>query len=64
MDNLRAEMARNRIKHEIVASELNITTRALSNKLNGRSKFTTEEAFKIRDKFFPDLKIEYLFGNN
>lgn len=59
--NLRAEMARKNIKSVVVAEILGISYDTMSNKMNGKSDFTRTEIFKIRDKFFPDLTLEYLF---
>lgn len=59
--NLRAEMARKNIKSVVVAETLGISYDTMSNKMNGKSDFTRTEIFKIRDEFFPDLTLEYLF---
>ena len=59
--NLRAEMARGNIKATIMAEVLEISYDSVINKINGRTDFTRTEIFKIRDKFFPSLTLEYLF---
>ena len=59
--NLRAEMARKNIKPTDISSALNITYDSTLNKLNGKTDFTRTEIFKIRDAFFPDLTLDYLF---
>lgn len=59
--NLRAEMARKNIKVMVIAQALSISYDTMSNKINGKSDFTRAEIFKIRDEFFPDLTLEYLF---
>ena len=59
--NLRAEMARNNIKAARLAELLEISYDTVINKLNGKTDFTRSEIFKIRDKCFPNLEIEYLF---
>lgn len=62
--NLRAEMARcsPTLKIKDIAKALNISEKSVSNKMNGKSKFTLEEAAQIRDAFFPDIGIEFLFS--
>ena len=62
VQNLEIEMAKQRITKKEVSNILGISPRALYGKLNGDTKFTTAEAFKIRDTFFPDLTLEYLFA--
>ena len=59
--NLRAEMARNNIKAARLAELLEISYDSIINKLNGKTDFTRSEIFKIRDNYFPNLKLEYLF---
>lgn len=59
--NLRAEMARLGITANEVSAQLGCTPKTLSNKLSGKSEFTRAEIFKIRNSFFPDLTIDYLF---
>ena len=59
--NLRAEMARKNIKPINISSALNITYDSAINKLNLKSDFTRAEIFKIRDTFFPNLTLDYLF---
>lgn len=58
--NLKAEMARADISNEQVSEFLGIHRNSLYKKLNG-GKFYTDEAFKIRNKFFPKLDLSYLF---
>lgn len=60
--NLRAEMARKNIKPANISAALNITYDSAINKLNGKTDFTRAEIFKIRDAFFPNLTLDYLFG--
>lgn len=59
--NLKGEMAKRGITIEELSKELGIHRNSVSNKLNGDSSFTVEEAFKIQDKYFPDLELKYLF---
>ena len=62
--NLRAEMARCSpiLRTKDMAKALNISEKSVSNKMNGKSKFTLEEAAQIRNVFFPDIGIEFLFA--
>lgn len=59
--NLKAELARKGISMEDVSGLLGIHRNSVSNKINGDTPFTVEEAFKIRDKYFPKLSMDYLF---
>lgn len=59
--NLKGEMAKRNIKVEDVASTLKIHRNSASNKINGDTSFSIEEAVKIRDTYFPELSLKYLF---
>lgn len=59
--NLKTEMDRNKISIEKVAEILNIHRNSASNKINGESKFTIEEAFNLRETLFPYADLQYLF---
>jgi hypothetical protein len=59
--NINAEMVRKRIRKPEVAASLGISERAFRNKLQGRTEFTFAEVQAVRDTFFPDLSLEYLF---
>ena len=62
--NLIGEMAKRKVKNESIAQELGIHRNSVYNKLNGESSFSVDEAIRIRDTFFPDLELEYLFGRD
>jgi plasmid maintenance system antidote protein VapI len=62
--NLKKEMAGADITVEAVADALKVHRNTVANKIDGSSKFTVDEAFRIRDKFFPKLGLEYLFQND
>ena len=64
MDNLKAEMARFGVSREDIKELLGCSKRTVDNKLDGTTEFTIPEAFKIRDYFFPNQRIEYLFNTN
>jgi len=61
--NLEAEMARNKITKDKIAKFLKVRYATIHDKMSGRIKrgFTVNEALAIKEKFFPDLTIEYLF---
>ena len=59
--NLLAEMARRDINNLDLSRLLNLTPNTISRKMTGKSEFTRKEMFAIRDNFFPELTIEYLF---
>lgn len=59
--NLKKEMAGADVTIEAVAAVLGVHRNTVSNKIDGNTKFTVDEAFKIRNAFFPTMGIEYLF---
>ena len=62
--NLEAEISRKGIKKKDIAAELEIDETTLRNKIKGRTDFVWSEAVKIRDTFFPDIDINYLFRDD
>lgn len=63
MKNLKAEIARFDIKISDLQRVLNCSERTVRNKLNGSSALTYPEAKKIKDAFFPECPMEYLFDD-
>ena len=61
-NNLKGEMAKKNVTIEEIAECLNVHRNSVANKINGRSKFSISEAFKIQKNFFPELEVEYLFA--
>ena len=59
--NLRAEMARRNIGIGQMAKALHISRDTMARKLAGRSPLHLDEAFRMRDQFFPSCSIEALF---
>lgn len=59
--NLRAEMARNRLKIEDFAEVLGLNRVTVSHKLSGKNSLLLHEAFIIKNTFFPDKDVIYLF---
>lgn len=62
--NLKAEMAKEGISIERISKLLGLHRNSVSNKINGSSSFTIEEAEKIHNEFFPEKKLLYLFEKN
>jgi DNA-binding XRE family transcriptional regulator len=62
--NLEAEMIREGVTRKDLAEALGVRYATVIDKLKGRYSFTLDEAFIIRNKFFPHLSFEYLFERN
>lgn len=60
---VKGEMAKRGISIKEIAEFLNIHRNSVANKLNGETPFSIEESFSIRDRYFPDWKVEDLFRN-
>ena len=60
--NLKAELARCGVKQIDLAKLLNVREGTISDKINGKSTFDIEEAFKIKKTFFPEFSLDYLFS--
>lgn len=59
--NLKAEMARNSVTVKDLAKAIGKTEKTASAKICGKYDFTLPECIEIRNRFFPDCSIEYLF---
>ena len=59
--NLDAEMAREKVTTKAVAEALGLDERSVRNKIAGKTKFFYIETVKIKDTFFPEADLEYLF---
>lgn len=59
--NLRAEMARQGVTVGDIAEALGVRKATASDKLNGRYRFYFDETMKIKNRFFSDHSLEYLF---
>ena len=59
--NLLSEIGKREIKHKAIQKELGISKAMLSRKLHGKNNFSLDEAFVIKERFFPDMSIETLF---
>ncbi|MEK4283251.1 helix-turn-helix domain-containing protein [Ureibacillus sp. FSL K6-0165] len=62
--NLKAEMARYGVRQVDIANLLGVREGTVSDKMNGKSVFDIDEAFKIKMKFFPHLLLDYLFSKS
>ena len=61
LSNLEAEMKRNGISRSDIANTLNVSYRTIHSKFNGESEWSYADCVKVRDKYFPDMLLEYLF---
>ena len=62
--NLEAEMVRNDITRKDISEYIGVRYATVVQKLNGRYQFSLEEAFAIKNRFFPELDFEYLFKSD
>lgn len=60
--NLRAEMARQRVTIQGIASVIGVGRDSASQKLSGKTPITLADAFKIKEAYFPDSDVRYLFA--
>lgn len=59
--NLLVEMMRGDITKRMIAKELKKSCATIRSRFNGKTQWKENEMFCIRDKYFPDKTIEYLF---
>lgn len=59
--NLIVEMKEKKICQSDIANLLKLSRNSVGQKINGDRDFKSEEMFAIRDTFFPNLTLEYLF---
>lgn len=64
LHNLRAEMIRAGVSNADIQAVLSCSPKTVTNKLRDSTAFSIWDAIKIRDTFFPDLKLEYLFARS
>lgn len=60
--NLEAELVRRNLSRSDLALAIGKSYGTVSQKMCGRIPFTLNEARKIKEVFFPDCNIEYLFS--
>lgn len=59
---LRAEMARQNIRIQDIAAAMEESRDTTGRKLSGKTQISLQYAFAVRNKFFPDMKVEDLFS--
>jgi plasmid maintenance system antidote protein VapI len=59
--NLKTEMSKKDISNRAIATVLNVHENTVGYKINGDGSFTIEEAFTVKEIFFPSLDLSYLF---
>lgn len=59
--NLRAEMTRCGLTAADLSRVAHKTDRSIRDKIGGRGDFTLTEIYAIRNTFFPEMTLEYLF---
>lgn len=57
---LEGRIAARGIKKKVIAKHIGCSDKSLSNKLNGKSRFSWEEVEAMRCAFFPDVPSEVL----
>ena len=62
--NFVGEVAKLGIKKYAIAKEAKMCTRTLREKIVGKREFTLSEAIAIRNAFFPNQTLEYLFSRD
>lgn len=64
VENLEAEMKRNKISRSDIANLLGLSYRTIHSRFNGESEWGYAECVKVRDTYFPDKSLDYLFATN
>lgn len=59
--NLKSEMKRHGVRRADIQHLIGCSSKTVDNKIAGINAFSIGDAFKIRDTFFPSLRLEYLF---
>lgn len=62
MTNLRAAMRRKQLYAQSIAELLHIHVNTARLKISGDAEFTVAEAIAVKNAFFPEHDLEYLFG--
>lgn len=61
LENLNSALQRKNVTQDAVAKTLGISRKTLTNKLNGSTSFTIDEAFSVQHNFLPEYTMDYLF---
>lgn len=64
LQNLKSELVRKGVKQYEVAEFLDMTNSNFAKKLSESIPITREEMYAIRDKYFPNESIDYLFQSD
>lgn len=64
VENLEAEMKRNKISRSDIANLLGLSYRTIHSRFNGESEWGYTECVKVRDAYFPDKSLDYLFATD
>ena len=64
VENLEAEMKRNKISRSDIANLLGLSYRTIHSRFNGESEWGYTECVKVRDAYFPDKTLDYLFATD
>lgn len=62
--NLEGELRKRNITRQKIAKDMNLNIATVSRKLTENGRLKLSEAYKIRDLYFPDMSIEYLFATD
>lgn len=60
-NNLLAEIARKNLKVKTIGEAVDLKYQTIRNRLIGKTDFSRREMVTIRDVFFPEHTLEYLF---
>ena len=61
LSNLRAERVRAGVSVDDMAAKTGKSCRTIRDRLKGKVMFPIDEAFTVRNAFFPGMDLEYLF---
>lgn len=59
--NLEAEMKRKKISRIDLAKTIGCSYRTINSRFSGESRWVYDECVTIRDEYFPDMELNYLF---
>lgn len=62
--NLEGELRKKKITREKIAIDMDLSVSTVSRKLTEINRMKLREAYQIRDLYFPDKDIEYLFATD
>ena len=60
--NLEGELRKQNITRQKLAEDLHMSISTVSKKLTKPGRLKLSEAYRIRDLYFPDKSIDWLFG--